>query len=301
MIRKLLTFLLLFPLSLFANNYYLLGSKQQSQNQTINSKNTIVWNKLGDEWSVSLPQETIELSKLDSSVESHVLINNNEVSYDVSSYSKEYYDIQKGWNYLPSHINGVDVNKTFFEHKDVEFVYVYEKRTEVWALYSPSKSIQDKMYETRLLLLKNIEPNIGFYVYAKKALKVKIRSIGINKSCQKIIATKEYDTLLSSGNTQGMVFNSEESMGVKSRYFSHHRRGVYDDTRVLFIYKKPHTKQKAVYKYGPALPKVQLKFSKEYEGETFYMYNYKNRSCYKGVFPSIKIPPLSSLKLITDL
>ncbi len=298
MIKNLLLFFIFLALSLRAdcNSYYLLGSLKQSSNQIVKTKEIIAWDYSNNKWSVSQPKNISDLSKADCKEKGYLLINNNEISYNVSEYSKNYYEVKKGWNFLSSHINGISIEETFSGHKDVEFVYTYEPISKVWAGYSPLKELQNLIYTTKILDLKNIEPRRGFYVYARKDLKIDIKSLEINDVCKNIMVNEKYAILINSGISNTYTYNKEKTIGLKSRYTSHYKRGVYDESRVALIYPKLETQTKRSYKYGPADPKTQLEFTKEYEGMSFYMYSYYDKKCYKGVFPSIKIPPMASLK-----
>ena len=53
---------------------------------------------------------------------------------------------------------------------------------------------------------------------------------------------------------------------------------------------------KDTFRYGPAEPKSMIRFAKEYEGKTFYMYDFYEKSCYKGFLPSMRIPPFAILQ-----
>jgi hypothetical protein len=87
-------------------------------------------------------------------------------------------------------------------------------------------------------------------------------------------------------------------MSAKSRYFSHHEKGIYNDTRIVLIYPKLEAKTKRSYKYGPAMPKTFFEFSKEYEAKKFFVYDFKEQKCFEGIFPSMQIPPFPTLKEI---
>ena len=92
--------------------------------------------------------------------------------------------------------------------------------------------------------------------------------------------------------------SKNQSLSIKTRYLTHHEKGIYNDTRVMLIYPNINTKGKATYRYGPASPKIAMKYAKEYEEKEFYIYDYKMRKCFKGYFPSMRIPPYPTLKEI---
>lgn len=271
------------------------------QNQQISFdtlKNSILWQKKALSWESRFFPKKINKDNLKCSSESYLLLNTPQVVNKNILYSQNFYKLHAGWNYLHSHTNGVDVIKTFRGLKDIEFVYVYERFSKVWAGFSPVKEIQEKIFHTRILFLKKIEPNVGFYVYAKKPLKVKIVSPLMSKRCQKILQSNDYSDITDSGIDAGMVYNKTKNIGIQSRYLSHYRRGIYDDTRITLIYPKLTSAKSAEHKYGPAVPKSMIEYAKVYEGQKFYMYDYRVQKCYMGLFPSRKIPPFASLKEI---
>ena len=168
----------------------------------------------------------------------------------------------------------------------------------MWAGYSPDNNLMKKILSTRILSLKYIEPGLGFYVYAKNDVKIDIKSTVISATCQKKIDSDEFGVVYDTGTSKDIVFNDDKSIGVGSRYLSHHKRGIYNDTRVALIYPKIDKlhSEKQILKYGPAVPKVKIRFNKAYEAMTYYIYDYNTRVCYEGILPSAKIPPYSVLK-----
>lgn len=208
-----------------------------------------------------------------------------ESSYTEELYTKKSYELQKGWNKLTTNSEGVDVEKTFSQE---ERVVVYDNFSKLWASSKPTK---EQLY------VKYIEPHVSFFVYAGRAKKVKIVSTEVNEICQKIIATEGYKTVTDSALTQEPTYSSDKTMSLNSRYFSHYDRGIYNDTRVMLIYKELETKiKKDTFRYGPAEPKSMVRFAKEYEGKEFYMYDFYEKSCYKGFLPSMRIPPFAVLQ-----
>jgi len=207
-------------------------------------------------------------------------------------YTSKTYNLQKGWNKLRTPIDGIDLIQTFKDISKVKFVVTYDKTSKLWAMYT-----NDKNYKrNNLLFLKYLEPNITFFVLTKDDTKVDIKSIHINEACQKFVNNSLFDSIYDSGINKDIVVNNDNTMSIQSRYYSHHKRGLYDDTRVVLIYPKMSTKTKAILEYGPAKPKIKIKYAKEYENKNFYVYDYKLQKCYKGIFPSPKIPPFPILK-----
>lgn len=289
---------LVFSLNLQANcsSFFLLGSTNQSVKQTIISENTIVWKSSKKRWSDSKPYNKVVLENLSCDDSAYLLINNNDISYETPNYGKNSYSLKRGWNYLHSHENGVDIEKTFKGNNFINFVYVYDKPTQAWAGFSPQKNLQSIMQDTRILSLKKIEPNRGFYVYATRSINVNIQSVEISSSCKKIINNNKFTTLTNSGTNNAKTYNKDKTISIKSRYLSHHRIGIYDETRIMFIYPRLESKTKDINKYGPANPKALIEYSEAYEEKKFYMFDFKQEKCFEGRFPSKMVPPFSSLK-----
>jgi len=276
--------------------YELLGA--QSQNQTsFNSKDTIVWDKVDSVWSVSKPLKNYVLTSKICKESGFVLVANNKKVYKTLIHKKNYYDIKKGWNTFNAPINGIDVANTF---KDVDFVFTYDKHSGSWAGYSSKTNLIQKIKSTRILELRYIEPKIEFYVLSSKNKKTKISSKVPNAQCQKIMRDKNYDVIIDSGIDKGVTFNSIQSIALASRYHSHNRKGIYNDTRIIIMVPKVKnlSKNKTPKKYGPAIPKMMILFNEAYEEKEFYSYDFLNAECRKGYFPSKKRPPAPSLSKV---
>ncbi len=207
--------------------------------------------------------------------------------------SKEYTP-KKGWNVFTAPKGGVDVPTTFKDVSTIKFVVTYDLQSKKWAIYSPNKNY----HNDEILFLKYLEPDVTFFVLAKEDTKLNLRDTTLNESCKEMAQNPNYKTLMDSGIDRAPTQNSDKTMSIQSRYYSNHEKGFYTDTRVMLIYPKTNSKTKATYKYGPATPKVAFKFSKEYEGKKFYIYDYKAKKCFEGVFPSLRIPPFPVLKKI---
>ena len=275
---------------------YVLGAKTQNSQDLITTENSLVFKSTKGKWSVSSLQKSVNLQTLSCKEQAFVLANNNNISYEVPKAKANSYSLKRGWNALSSYAEGVDVVKTFQHARGVEFVYVYDKPTKAWAGYSPLKENETLILGTRILSLKKIEPNRKFYVYAKNSVTVQIESTPVSGVCKKYMSDNTYAFLTDSGIDDAMVYNVDKSMGVKSRYLSHYKRGIYNESRITLIYPKLETKEKVGFKYGPAVPKSMLEYAKEYEEMKFYMFDYKENKCYEGTFPSMKVPPFASLK-----
>jgi len=278
-----------------ADSCYLLGGNNSNSSGVIKIKNSIFWFYKDGRWIVSPPQESIDLSKLECNSRDYILINDEMISYTTPSYDKEFYSIKKGWNYFTTPKDGVDVTKTFL---DAEFVYVYDKRSRAWAGYSPKDTLMKKIKQTRILELKYIEPNRGFYVLSSKAMRVAISSKVANEQCQKIMKNKNYDIIYDSGIDKAFSYNGIKSVALASRYFSHNRKNIYNDSRIIIIVPKLKklSTNKTPKKYGPAIPKMMIHFNEAYQEQQFYAYDFLNESCHMGYFPSKRKPPAPTMK-----
>lgn len=205
--------------------------------------------------------------------------------------SKEYTP-KKGWNLFTAPNGGVDVSATFKDVSTIKFITTYDPKSKVWAMYAPNKNYP----ETKILFLKYLEPKVKFFVLATKDTNIDIKSTNLGDACKKLQEDPAYDFITDSGISREPTFSKDGSISIRSRYYSHNTKGLYSDTRVMLIYPKLKSKNKASLKYGPATPKVAFKFSKEYEAKKFYTYDYKEQKCYQGVFPSLRIPPFPVLK-----
>jgi len=206
-------------------------------------------------------------------------------------YSFNNYSLKYGWNTLTTPKDGVDVEKTF-NNSAIEYVVVYDNVSKKWAVYSPKNKV-DKEF----LKLIYLEPNITFFVLTNKNVKIEIKSTVVDGKCRDILDKNSYISLLDSGINQDKTISKDGSISIRSRYFSNHEKGIYNDTRVLLIYPKlVDIKTKRKFRYGPAIPKIALEFAKEYENRMFYVYNFRQKQCYRARFPSIKIPPFPVLE-----
>lgn len=289
--------------SLFAEcskQYHILGMQQELSQffDSNGTKNSIIWSqdKRGV-WNVSKPLDTLSKTDFDCTKSGYILL---PIAPTLSSgeYEKQSYDLQKGWNSFLVPKEGIDIVKTFKDHNEsVAFVYTYEPKTQVWAGYSPNKELMQKIFTTRILGLKSVEPMQELYIFARKDIELKIQSTLPNQHCQKLIDNAEkYDHLTDSGLDKEGVKNQDKTIFLQSRYVSHFVKGIYDDTRITMIYPKLNVSNKKLMAYGPAVPKAALKFAKDYEGKIFFMYDYKTGECYEGVFPSMLKPPMPVLK-----
>lgn len=208
-------------------------------------------------------------------------------------YTLDTYSLKKGWNKLTTPKNGLNPIKTFNDASKIIYIVTYDKVSKLWVIMS------HKEKNLNMLFLKYLEPNVTFFVLAKESIEIDIKSNILNTSCQVLVDnTKEYSSVLDSGISMKYTKSRDGLMSLQSRYYSHHDRGVYNDTRTLLIYPKIQSSQVKVLKYGPANPKVAIKFPKAYEEQKFYIYDFKQEKCFEGIFPSMKIPPFPTLKEI---
>lgn len=218
-----------------------------------------------------------------------------ESSNSSKLHSTSFYQLKKGWNSLTTPIDGVNVIKTFHDASKIKYVLTYYKRGKLWAIYAPKENFNN------MLFLKYLEPKVTFFVLAKEDVKIEIKSNHLNATCLALLNdTKKYDFVTDSGRNRDYTLSHDGTMLLQSRYYSHHDRGIYNDTRVTLIYSKIKSDKKKIFKYGPANPKIAIKFPKAYEGKLFYIYDYKQEKCFEGRFPSEKIPPFPILKELKD-
>ena len=214
-----------------------------------------------------------------------------EFSNSSKLHTTSFYELKKGWNSLTAPADGINVVETFHDASKIKYVLTYYKLGKLWAIYAPRESFND------MLFLKYLEKGVKFFVLAKEDIKVTIKSNSISQSCKKYADdTANYTTLTDSGIKESYTESRDNTISLQSRYYSHHTRGIYNDTRITLIYPKQKRTTKRTLKYAPAIPKMAILFAKEYEGKIFYAYDFKEKKCFKGVFPSKRIPPFPLLK-----
>lgn len=199
--------------------------------------------------------------------------------------------LKKGKNTIVNNFGSIDVEKTF-KSDVIQKVEVYDDISKRYAVYP--FDIKDQ----NILDLKAIENKVKYIVYAIKDISIKLHFSDISKSCKKFIQDNSYNVIYDSGIDKSYTMNKKDSISISSRYYSNQYIKQYTDTNVALIYPKLKKTTKMNYKYGPAEPKVYIKFSKEYEGKVFYIYDYLLDSCYKGIFPSPQVPPFSLLRKV---
>lgn len=233
-----------------------------------------------------------QLQEVKNSLSTHTLeqLKKEFLSSPSSLYASNAYNLKKGWNELTAPKDGIDVVETFKDISQIKYVLTYDVKSKFWAGMSNEES------PSNMLFLKYLEPGVTFFVLAKKDVKVKVQSNLLDAICQKFYDDKSFNAITDSGTEQAYVDSLDDKISLQSRYFSHHMKGIYDDTRVTLFYKKEKNALQNSLKYGPASPKVAIKYSKAYEGKQFYLYDYKQEKCFMGIFPSRKIPPFPTLK-----
>jgi len=217
-------------------------------------------------------------------------IEKNKNSLSVINLRNKTINLKKGLNSINNKFTTIDVVKSFKNEKDIQAI-VYDDISKKYAIYP---FINDKQY----LKLKAIEKGVKFYIYITKDMKISFRRPSISKVCQKKFLDKKYSFIYDSGIDKVATINKNKSIGINSRYYSNHFRETYDDTTVFLIYPKINKTSKMKYKYGSAIPTMQVFYSKEYENKKFYMYDFLRDSCYEGIFPSMNFPPLKELRKI---
>ena len=235
----------------------------------------------------------VQLTNSFSKAERELLLeeHKNSSSYLHTSNS---YSLKKGWNILTTPKDGIDIVKTFSDSSVFEYVVTYDEISTLWAMNTQNKTFAKDI----ILSLEYLEPNITFFVLAKKDIEVKIQSLLVSESCKKIMQHEKYDFIVDSGITREYTVSEDKNVSLKSRYYSHNEVGIYSETRTMLIYPKITSKTKRDKMYGPAKPKIELRFTSEYEGKKFFVYDFKEQKCFMGVFPSKKIPPYPTLREI---
>jgi len=216
--------------------------------------------------------------------------------HSLKPHTKNTYTLKQGWNRLVAPKDGVDVIKTFQNIPEVKFIVTYDFKSKYWAGFTLDETVLKDIKE--MLLLKYLESSTVFFVLSEKDIRLNIESSLVNQTCKKIMNQKGYETLLDSGLTSEAELSDNKDISINSRYSSHEYRGYYDDTRTLLIYSKADKKAKLTQKYGPAEPMTMLQYSSEYENKKFYIYDFLERNCYEGRFPSKRMPPLPVLRVI---
>lgn len=214
-------------------------------------------------------------------------------------HQKTIYRLTKGWNQLTTPKDGVDVIQTFQDIPEVKLVIIYDDVSHYWAGFTLDQSVLKDIKE--MLLLRYLEPHKTFFILSNKAMMLEIKSATINLTCQHILDTHHYTVLEDSGLTQESAKSQDKRMSVKSRYHSHEYREYYDDSRVVLMYKKIVKTSKKILKYGPAEPMIMLNYGQEYANKKFFVYDYLEKKCYEGIFPSLKMPPFPVLKELKNI
>lgn len=203
------------------------------------------------------------------------------------------YQLHKGWNLLQTPKDGIDVVLSFKEKNFIEAVFSYDHPNSRWACYTPSKIVTCK---DDFLHLRYIEPHVSLYIKASKTQNIEVTNTEVSEECSKKIQDDNFSTLKNSALDVEKSSDKEQSISVFSMYKSHYRKGIYNDSRILLIYPKKKSASKDTRVYGTANPRMQIEYSKSYENEKFYVYDYFQKKCFMGIFPSKKIPPFPVLK-----
>jgi hypothetical protein len=216
--------------------------------------------------------------------------------------SDNFINLKNGFNsFINKNNKTIDVQKTF-NNKYIKEVIVFDEITKQYAKYPFSNN---KKY----LQLKAIEKNVKYKVYSSENTKLTLIYKNISNRCQELLEdtkyfnnkyNKFYNTLEDSGIDRKESKIIKDKISISSRYYSNQLKGIYGDSKVILIYPNLETKIKSnlEYQYAPALPKVIIKFSKEYKNKKFYIYDFFQNGCYEGYFPSKQIPPFRELRKV---
>ena len=208
------------------------------------------------------------------------------------------YKLKKGWNKLKAPKDGIDIAKTFAGNAEVTLVAFYAKQLQQWALFFHKDETVEGM--ANYLFLESLEPDKVFFVKSTKDSSVKIVKKKLSAICKKYLKNKNYLSLVSSGVDKNPAFSKVNQIGVAPRYRSDFHRGYYNDSRILLIYPKLKQIEGKLQSYGPAEPYIKLRYDRNYESKEFFIFDYMNADCYKGIFPSQKIPPYPLLYKFSD-
>ncbi len=226
-----------------------------------------------------------DFSYLFNKLQSNTLSNFN--SFDIQN---DNISLKKGWNKLNNIYKTINIKNTF-KNNSIILVSLKDNISNKWATYPYITN------DKNILNLKSIEEGIEFYVYTIKDINIQLYTNNISKICQDLIDDKQqYNTLYNSGIDKKPTISEDNSIALNSNYYSNNLKKTYDDTGLILIYPKIKEISKIKNKYGPAEPKMQVTYSKEYENKYFYVYDFLRNSCYKGIFPSRRIPPFQVLK-----
>jgi hypothetical protein len=206
------------------------------------------------------------------------------------------YHIKKGWNEFVSPRNGIDVIESFKNISEVKFIVTYDFESHYWAGFTLDQRVLKNIKE--MLLLNYLEPYTRFFILSNKELTLKVVNTKISKSCLNLFSDSNYLVLEDTGTTKEAKESQDKSISINSRYHSHEHRGNYGDTRVILFYPKVTITSHKKEQYGPGEPTVLLKYNQAYENKQFYIYDYFEKKCYKGWFPSRKRPPFPVLQIL---
>jgi len=197
--------------------------------------------------------------------------------------------LHKGLNTLSLHTrDAVDVVATFQPFKKKIQLKMYDTLTQTWGYYPP-------LTPHKGATLAFIPPKREFFIFTPKPLRVTLHFHTMKEGkCTTLQSSMQ--TLLDQGDDTNYTFSPKHDIAVASGYLTHHQHQKFSDNRVMLFYTQLQGEKHASYRYGSAIPKVAFKFAKQYEGKIFYLYSYYDDTCYKGVFPSQKIPPFPFLK-----
>jgi hypothetical protein len=205
--------------------------------------------------------------------------------------------LKKGKNTFIVHRYGIDT-KTIFKNDAVQKVWLNDPLSRKTAVFP-------KENNASLLELKFIEQNTMFFVLAYKDARIRLQHQSIEHPfCLQKSRLKDYETVIDSANNTNKKtsFSKTHDLSLTSRYISNYKKNTYDDTKIAVIYKKKSFKAHSpstYMTYGPAVPAVFLQYRKEYQSEPFFIYSFRNKKCYQGFFPSLKIPPFPTLHEIS--
>jgi len=204
------------------------------------------------------------------------------------------YYLHKGWNKILVPNTGVDVLTTLQNHQEILRVALYDKELHQWALLQQNNTSLSQT--NKPLLLVSAEPKQTLFIQARCDTTLSLATISISKSCQKYLHNPHFNALVASSKDTQRVFSTNKTISIAPRYASNFHRGYYKDSRVLLIYPKIDKYTHTLQSYGPAEPYINIKYDTSYEQKEFFIFDYMDKRCYRGIFPSFKTPPYPVLQ-----
>lgn len=195
-------------------------------------------------------------------------------------------NIKKGENIFIENNSTINIPATFKNYSGIQVI-----------VNDPiSKKEATFPFKKNKLRLNSIETGVKYKITSNKDQTINIIYRTINNQCKNLLNSNKFNYLENSGLERQKITNNLDHISLSSRYYSNELKNRYDATNVILIYPKIKNTSKIRFSYGPAKPKINIKYAKEYEGEKFYVYDFFYEKCFQGYFPSPKILPYTELR-----